>query len=158
MYVDFHAKYSFSLSDYNEIWNFSTDFRKIQISRKSNEWESRCSMRTDRQTDRHDEPSSCLSQFSNVPKNKILWSQMAQSVVWLGFWLKCRRIGFDPWKWYRVVLQHVHTGCGAVSHKNRGCGGAGVISHQSQLAKIKYSPMELHVYSPLRYLHGGVLN
>jgi hypothetical protein len=33
--------------------------------------------------------------------------------------------------------------------------GAGVIRHLSQLAKIR---MELQVYSPIRYLHGGVLN
>ena len=54
------------LSDFNEPWNVSTEFRKIfkcQISWKSVQWEQSCSMRTDRRTDRHDEASSLFSQF-----------------------------------------------------------------------------------------------
>ena len=55
-------KYPLLLSDFNEIWVFSIDFRKplkFHISWKSIQWEQSCSMRTERQTnrrtDRHDE-------------------------------------------------------------------------------------------------------
>ena len=45
---------------------FSTDFRKMlkyQISSKSFSWYPSCSMRTEGQTDRHDEGNSRFSQF-----------------------------------------------------------------------------------------------
>jgi len=47
-------KYSPFLSDLNECWFFSTDFRKIlkyQILRKFIEWDPKCSIRMDRKTD-----------------------------------------------------------------------------------------------------------
>jgi len=54
------------LSDFNDTWIFSTYFRntlKYQISWKSVEWEPSCSMRTDGQTDGHNEANSRFSQF-----------------------------------------------------------------------------------------------
>jgi len=62
MYSGLHVKYTLFLSDFNETWTFSTDFRKVfkyQISWKSVQWESSCSMRTDR----HDEANSRFLHF-----------------------------------------------------------------------------------------------
>jgi len=42
---------------------------KYQISRKSFQWEPSCSMRTDRQRDRHDEADSRFSQFCERAQN-----------------------------------------------------------------------------------------
>jgi hypothetical protein len=66
IYIGRHVKCPLFLSDFNETWIFSTDFRKIvkyQIPWKHAQWQPRCSMRTDGRTDRHDEANSRLSQF-----------------------------------------------------------------------------------------------
>jgi len=66
MYVCLHVKYRLFLSDFNESWIFWTDFRqklRHQISWKSVQWESSCSMRTDGRTDRHDKADSRFLQF-----------------------------------------------------------------------------------------------
>jgi hypothetical protein len=56
MYVGLHVKCPLFFSDFNETWIFSTAFRiifKYQISRKSKQWDPRCSMRTDKRTHWH---------------------------------------------------------------------------------------------------------
>jgi len=61
-----NVKYPLLLSDFNETWIVSTDFRKVfkwQISWKSVVWDTSSSMRTDGRTDGHDEVSSRFSQF-----------------------------------------------------------------------------------------------
>ena len=65
MYIGLHGEYPLFLSDVNETF-IETDFRKMlkyHISRKSFQWEPSCSMRTDGQTDRHDEADSRFSLF-----------------------------------------------------------------------------------------------
>ena len=52
MYVPLHVKWQLFLSQFNEIWISSTNFRqrlKYQISWKTVQWEPSCSIRTDRQ-------------------------------------------------------------------------------------------------------------
>ena len=64
MYIGLHVKYVLLLSNFNETWIFSTDFRKIlkyQISWKSELFH--VDGRTDGQVDRNDEANSRFSQF-----------------------------------------------------------------------------------------------
>jgi hypothetical protein len=56
------------LSDFNEAWIFSTAFRKVlkyKISRKSFQWESSCSMRTDGRTDGRTDKTKQTVAFPN---------------------------------------------------------------------------------------------
>ena len=72
MYIDLHLKYSLFFRDFNKTLIFSTDFRillKYKISWKSIQWELSLSVRTDGQTDVHDEANSRLSQFCKTRKN-----------------------------------------------------------------------------------------
>jgi len=55
MYIGLHVNHPLFLSDINETWIFTTNFRKIlkkQISWKFVQWDHSCSMWTDGQTDR----------------------------------------------------------------------------------------------------------
>ena len=67
MYIGLHVKFSLLLSDFHETWFFSTVFEKKkilkhQISWKSFQWESSCSMRTDGQTDKRVKANTRFSQ------------------------------------------------------------------------------------------------
>ena len=73
MCIGLHVKYPLFLSDFNETWIFSAYFRKIlkyQILCKFCQWESTCSVRTDRRTDgrtdRHGKANSRFSQFCEL--------------------------------------------------------------------------------------------
>ena len=73
MYIGLHVKYHLFLSDFKMTWILSTGLRKIlkyQISRKSVQWEPRCSMGTDRQADRHDAANTVVAfcNFAKAPK------------------------------------------------------------------------------------------
>jgi len=56
MYVAVYVEYPLFLADFRKIG-------KYQMSRKFFQWEPSCSMRADRQTDRHDEANSHFSQL-----------------------------------------------------------------------------------------------
>jgi hypothetical protein len=67
---DLHVKYPLSLSDVNGTCIFSTDFRKIlkyQISWKSFQWKTNCSIRTDVRT-LNVKLTVAFGSFANVPK------------------------------------------------------------------------------------------
>jgi hypothetical protein len=67
------------MSDFNETWICSTDFRKIlkyQISRKSVQWESSCFMRIDGRTDRPTHMTKLIVAFRNFAKAPWNWSTL----------------------------------------------------------------------------------
>jgi hypothetical protein len=91
------------LSDFNKIWIFNTDFRRIlkyQISWKFVPWKTSCSMRTDRQTARRTNGQTLTKQignfrnFVNAPNEVhifVLLTDVVSSSEKLS--KKCARIG-----------------------------------------------------------------
>jgi len=84
-----HVKCQLFLSDFNETWTSSTQFRKVlkyKISWKSVQWKPSCSMRTDG----HYEANSRFSQFLRKRLKKGLplpsqWLALLQSAGWWRF-------------------------------------------------------------------------
>jgi len=71
MYICLHVKYPSFLSDINETWIFSTDFRKTQRNiMKFVQRQPSCSMRTGRQTDMT-KLIVAFRSFANAPKAHI---------------------------------------------------------------------------------------
>jgi hypothetical protein len=71
-FIDPHVNFPSFLLDFNENWNFSTDFRKMlkcRMSWKKLNLEPRCYMREDGRTDRHGEANGRFSQFADTIKS-----------------------------------------------------------------------------------------
>jgi hypothetical protein len=120
-----YIKYPLLLSDLNENWILSTDFLKIiklNISRKSFQWESCCSTRTDGQTDRHDHDNWRFSKYCERAKKWnyfLFWKCIF--VFTFRFPTKCngiRCVAKWNWKycamsilWYKLVILYLYLIC-----------------------------------------------
>jgi hypothetical protein len=85
MYIGLHVKYPLLLSDCNETRIFSAYFRRIfkyQISWKSVQWETSCSMRTDGRTDMT-KLRVAFPNFAKASKNYSARRNVAFGVAWL---------------------------------------------------------------------------
>ena len=72
--IGLHVKCPLFLSDFNENWILLIYFRKMvdyHISWKSAQWEPSFSMRTDGQTDRHDEASNHFRNLAKASNNGV---------------------------------------------------------------------------------------
>jgi hypothetical protein len=69
MYIVLHVKYPLFLSDFNETWIFSIDFRNSHISRKFFQWEPSCSMQTGERKWRS--KLVAFRNFANAPKKSL---------------------------------------------------------------------------------------
>jgi hypothetical protein len=80
MHIGLYVKYPLFLSDFNDTWILSTDFRKIpkyQIKLKSVQWESISSVWSGRYTDRHGTKLLlAFRNFANLPNKKRLIIEM----------------------------------------------------------------------------------
>ena len=93
MCIGLHVKYRLFLLDFNQSWIFRTDFSK---NPQSIQWQPRCSMRTDRQTDRHDKAKSRFPQLCGRSWKSLSSSYDFFSILPLGFPLIPK------------LLQHLH--------------------------------------------------
>jgi hypothetical protein len=78
IYIGLHVKYPLFLSDFNETWIFSADFRKIlkyQISLKSVQWQPCCSVLTDGRID-ITKLIVAFRNFANAPKGWATWNHL----------------------------------------------------------------------------------
>ena len=80
MYIGLHVKGPLFLSDFNELWIFWTDFRKIlkyQISWKSVQWETSCSVRMEGRTA---ETTKLVVAFRNLRKRLRLVAEVRDDI------------------------------------------------------------------------------
>ena len=84
-----HTKYPLFLSDFHQIWNFATNFRKTlkyKIPRKSVLWEPSCTKRKDGRTDKHDDTNSrFVFQFCKSSWKRQLSEPQSFTMCWLHY-------------------------------------------------------------------------
>jgi hypothetical protein len=84
MYIGLHVNYPSFLSDFNEAWIFSTDFRKIlkyHMPWKSVLWQPSCSARTDRRIDIETGVTKLIFAFGNFANAVSKLESMKQKLT-----------------------------------------------------------------------------